>query len=274
VRRLVGVLRLVAAAAGLSALVSYFVYVLGFSTFSTVNYFNYFTQQSNIANVVVLTVSGVLMLRGVPEPRWFASVHALVTAYVIVSGLVYGVIVIESASHDYAIGVPWSSQVLHFYLSTFVLVDWVFAPGRTRVRWRLVAAALPFPVAWGLFTIWRGSRVGWYPYFFLDPAQVRWPDEFVLYNGIAIGTIIGVTAALVGLSHLRPRHRPAVTGAPPRPLSVRVGAGISPEARRSPVTHRRARRDRPAETRQEPGVAEGSTVGSSDGVGEADTRSR
>jgi len=274
VRRLVGVLRLLAAAAGSSALVSYFVYVLGFSTFSTVNYFSYFTQQSNIANVVVLTASGILMLRGVPEPRWFASLHALVTTYVIVSGLVYGVIVIESASHNYTIGVPWSSQVLHFYLSTFVLVDWIFAPGRTRVRWSLVLAALPFPVVWGLFTIWRGARVGWYPYFFLDPAQVRWPDEFVLYNGIAIGTIIGVTVALVGLSHLRPRHRPAVTGAPPRTPAIRAGAGLSPEARRGSSRRRRGPRDLAVATRQEPGVAEGSTVGSPDGVGEADTRSR
>lgn len=267
-RRLVGVLRLVAAAAGLSALVSYFVYVLGFSTFSTVNYFSYFTQQSNIANVVVLTVSGVLMLRGVPEPRWFASLHALVTTYVIVSGLVYGIIVAESASHDYTIGVPWSSQVLHFYLSTFVLIDWVLAPGRTRVRWRLVLAALPFPIAWGVFTIWRGARVGWYPYFFLDPAQVRFPDEFALYNGIALGTIVGVTVALVGLSHLRPRDRPAVSGAPPRLASVRVGAGLVPGARAGSVPRRRRGE------RQAAGVAEGSPDGEPVGSGDADSRSR
>ncbi|WP_423919369.1 Pr6Pr family membrane protein [Frigoribacterium sp. 2-23] len=217
-RRAVGILRLVAAATGLVALISYFVYVQGFSTFSTANYFAYFTQQSNMANVVVMAVSGVFFLRGRRDPPWFAVLHALVTTYVIVSGIIYGIIVAQSAGHNYTIGVPWSSQVLHFYLSTFVLIDWVLAPGRTRIRWRVLPLVVPFPVVWGIATIVRGADVGWYPYFFLDPAQVMWPGEFAFYNGIAVGTIIGVMAALIGLSHLRPR-RDVFTGAvPPRVL--------------------------------------------------------
>lgn len=215
-RRIVGVLRLLAAAVGVVALVADFVYVLGFSTFSSINYFSYFTQQSNMANVVVLAVSGVLMLRRRAEPGWFAGIHALVSTYVIVSGIVFGIIVAESASHNYRIEVPWSSQLLHFYLPVFVLVDWVLGPDRTRVRWRVTSIVLAFPLLWGVFTIVRGAEVGWYPYFFLDPAQVTWPGEFVLYNGIALGTIVGVLVGLIALSHLRPHRRPVV---------VRVTAG-------------------------------------------------
>jgi hypothetical protein len=210
VRTVVGVLRLVVAAVGTAALVSYFFYTLGFSTFSTVNYFAYFTQQSNMANVIVLAVSGALSLRGRPEGRAFAAVHALVTTYVVVSGIVYGIILIESLSNDFAIGVPWSTQVLHFWIPGFLVVDWVLAPGRTRVSWAMLSVVLVFPVVWGIATIVRGADVGWYPYFFLDPAQVRWPDEFVMYNAIALGVIVGVMSALIALSHLRPGPRPGV----------------------------------------------------------------
>ena len=221
-RTVVGVLRLVVAALGAAALASYFVYVLGFSTFSTLNYFAYFTQQSNIANVVVLAVSGVLALRGRPEGRAFAAVHALVTTYVVVSGIVYGVILVESLSNDFAIGVPWSTQVLHFWIPGFLVVDWVLAPGRTRVSWSILSVVLVFPVVWGVATIVRGADVGWYPYFFLDPAQVRWPDEFVMYNAIALGVIVGVMSGLIALSHLRPGPRPSVL--------LRRGAGGVVEA--------------------------------------------
>ncbi len=231
-RRTVGVLRLLAAAVGVVALVADFVYVLGFSTFSSINYFSYFTQQSNMANVVVLATAGALLLVGRPEPGWFAAVHALVSTYVIVSGIVFGIIVAESASHDYRIEVPWSSQLLHFVIPTFVLVDWVLAPDRPRVRWRVVSVVLVFPLLWGVFTIVRGADVGWYPYFFLDPAQVTWPGEFVLYNGIALGTIVGVIVALVALSHVRPhawrsRGREPESSTRPAPPAVtrRGGAG-------------------------------------------------
>ena len=206
-RLTVGLLRLVVAATGLVALVGDFVYTLGFSAFSSENYFAYFTQQSNAANVVVLAVSGTLAVRGRSEPRWFAGVHALVSTYVVVSGLVFGVIVAESASHSYTMEVPWSSQVLHFWIPAFVLVDWVLAPGRTRVGWWVLSVVLAFPLAWGVVTIVRGADVGWYPYFFLDPAQVAWPTEYLAYNSLALGTILGVLCGLVALSRWRPDER-------------------------------------------------------------------
>jgi hypothetical protein len=64
-------------------------------------------------------------------------------------------------------------------------------------------------------TIVRGADVGWYPYFFLDPAQVSWPGEFLMYNAIALGTIVGVLTGLIALSHLRPRGPLAGTAPPP-----------------------------------------------------------
>ncbi|ROQ39550.1 hypothetical protein EDF46_1182 [Frondihabitans sp. PhB188] len=229
--RISGLLRLVAAAVAVAALIANFQYVLGFSTFATVNYFSYFTQQSAMANVAVLAVSGVLTFRGRLDPRWFAVVHAIVTTYVIVSGIVFGVIVTQSAAHHYSLAFPTSSQVLHFWLSGYVLLDWVLAPGRTPVRWRTLWLVLPFPLVWGFFTLERGRDVRWYPYFFLDPAQVS-PEQFRLYNAIVLVIFLAVASALIGLSHARPWHltrhrRPgAGTPGPAAPQGAGVADGV------------------------------------------------
>jgi hypothetical protein len=254
VRHVVGGLRLLAAAVGLVALVGNFVYVLGFSTFTSFNYFSYFTQQSNMSNVVVLVGSGVAALRGRSESPLFVSVHALVTTYVIVSGIVYGIIVAESLANGYAIGVPWSSQVLHFWIPSYVLVDWVLAPGRSRISWKVLGVVLVYPVVWGVATIVRGADVGWYPYFFLDPAQVSWPGEFLMYNAIALGTIVGVLTGLIALSHLRPRG-PLASTAPPPGRAGQPGRGDQVGRARQP-----GRGDQAGRAGQGAGVASGESV--------------
>ncbi|MFB2598386.1 Pr6Pr family membrane protein [Herbiconiux sp. P17] len=237
-RRAFGVVRLGVAVLGAIALIFDFDYVLGFSTFSTVNYFSYFTFQSNLVNVVALGASGILLLMGHRVGRILVSVRAMVTTYVIVSGIVFGLIVSQAGSHHYRIDVPWTSQILHFWIPSILLLDWIIGVGRVRIRWRTALIVLAFPVVWGVFTLIRGSIVRWYPYFFLDPDQVSGPGEFALYCGIAIGLFAGIQAGLVGLSRLPPLL----------PLSERTDARLrarlsgSARALRSRATRRRTER--------------------------------
>jgi hypothetical protein len=238
VRRAFGVVRLAVAVLGAIALIFDFDYVLGFSTFSTINYFSYFTFQSNLVNVVVLGASGTLLLMGHRVGPFLVSVRAIVTTYVIVSGIVFGLIVSQAGSHHYRIDVPWSSQILHFWIPAFVLLDWIIGVGRVRIRWRTALIVLAFPVIWGVFTLIRGSIVRWYPYFFLDPDQVSGPGEFALYCGIAIGLFAGIQAALVALSRLHPILPLAAS------TDARLRARLSGSARawRSRATRRRTER--------------------------------
>lgn len=203
-RRASALLRLAVAVVGVVALVFDLEYTLGFSTFSTVNYFLYFTFQSNLVNIGVLTVSGMLALRRHPRPHpVFGNLRGIVTTYVIVSGIVFGTIVSQASSHQYRIEVPWSSQLLHFWIPSYLLLDWIVGVARPRLLWRAVPISLGFPVVWGVFTLIRGSIVGWYPYFFLDPDQVT-PVEFVFYCSIALALFAGITALLVWVSRWPP----------------------------------------------------------------------
>jgi hypothetical protein len=205
VRRTAGLLRIAVAVAAVVALVFDVKYTLGFSTFSTVNYFLYFTFQSNLVNVLVLVVTGTRMLRPTRHRALAAAgtVRGIVTTYVIVSGIVFGTIVTQASSHQYRIEVPWSSQVLHFWIPAYLILDWIVGVGRPRLRWRTVPISLGFPVVWGVFTLVRGALVGWYPYFFLDPNQVT-PGELVFYSGTALLLFAAITAMLVLISRARP----------------------------------------------------------------------
>jgi hypothetical protein len=198
-----GVVRVVVAIVGIVALVGDFRYILGFSSFSTANYFTYFTNQSNAAGVVVLALGAWLSFRRVTDPGWLMTARMLTATFTIISGIVFGLIVSQAGDYNYRIVVPWSSQLLHFWIPSYVIIDWIFAPGRSPIPWRRVWLVLIYPVVWGGFTMWRGAIVGWYPYFFLDPGQVSGPLEFAAYSGAILLVIVGLASGLIALTRRR-----------------------------------------------------------------------
>ena len=197
-----GVGRLLLATAGIVALVGNYEYVLLFPTFAAYNVFTYFTVQSAIAAVVAFVLGAIVAFRLERDPQWLDVFRALVTTYILVSGIVFLTIVIQSSSRDYAMEVPWPSQVLHFYIPTIALLDWLTDTGKARLSWRFLRWILPYPFVWGAFTLVRGASLGWYPYFFLDPAQVSGPLETGAYCLVAVLLFLGIAAVLVATSRL------------------------------------------------------------------------
>jgi len=195
-RRVFGLLRLVLSVGGITALVGDFDYTLGFPTFVISNFFSYFTVQSAFAGVLVFAMGAAVAFDRIVDPGWFDAVRAVVTTYIVISGIIFALIVAQSSSRDYRIDVPWSSQLLHFWIPAVALLDWFLAPGTRRLSWRTCIASLVFPVVWGTFTLIRGGFVGWYPYFFFDPRQVTgW--ETAIYCVISLAIIVAVASGLV-----------------------------------------------------------------------------
>ena len=203
-----GIGRLLLATAGVIGLIGNYEYVLLFPTFAAYNVFTYFTVQSAIAAVIAFVLGAIVAFRQEKDPQWLDLFRAVVTTYILVSGIVFLTIVIQSSSRDYTMEVPWPSQVLHFYIPTIALLDWLTDTGKARLSWRFLRWILPYPLAWGVFTLVRGANVGWYPYFFLDPAQVSGPLETLLYCVIAAVLFVGIAALLVATSRLSWQPRP------------------------------------------------------------------
>lgn len=208
--RVVGALRLGLATFASVALVARFVWGLGSATFEPANFFGYLTVQSNLAYVTVEVIAAVAALRGRDESAGLANVRAVVLTCTVTSGIVFALIVSQSALRGIRVDVPWSDIVLHFVLPCLALVEWVLVP-RADARWRILAFVLGYPLVWGVLTITRGAIVQWYPYYFLDPRQLESALEFFALTGIALAVFLAVGSGVVALPHRGSRRRALVT---------------------------------------------------------------
>lgn len=188
------------------ALVARFVWGLGSATFEPANFFGYLTVQSNLAYVTIEVIAAIAAFHGRDESPRLANVRAIVLSCTVTSGIVFALIVSQSALRGIRVDVPWSDIVLHFVLPCVAVAEWILVP-RAPVRWRVVAFVLGYPLVWGVLTIIRGAFVDWYPYYFLDPRQLESAVEFFVLTGIALAVFAAVASALIAVPHrLIPRR--------------------------------------------------------------------
>jgi hypothetical protein len=204
VRTTFGYLRLTVALVCTVALVFRFIWGLGSATFTASNFFAYLTIQSNIAFVVVSVLGGIYALRQPVDPRWLTTLRASVLSCTVSAGIVFAVLIQQAGARNFRIDVPWSDQILHFWLPAFAILGWIAAPGRGPGLRRALLYVLGYLVVWGGFTLVRGSVVGWYPYFFLDPAQVNGIGEFAFFCILALTLFTLVTTSVLGVSRAQP----------------------------------------------------------------------
>ncbi|WP_407359067.1 Pr6Pr family membrane protein [Microbacterium sp. LTA6] len=196
--------RLAAAAVCLAALIHRLAWGLSSQTIAGQNFFAYLTVQSNCAFVLLFIVAGVIAYRRPADPRWLTVALAMVLTWTITAGLAFALIVWQAGIRGIRVDVPWSDQLMHFWLPACTALAWILTPGHRRVPWWVVPASLAYPLLWGAVTMWRGPLIGWYPYYFLDPRQVSGFGEFVVTAGIALAIFALVATVLVIISRVRP----------------------------------------------------------------------
>lgn len=172
-------------------------------TLSVANFFSFFTVESNIASVVVLLIGAALVVtRKGDDPQWFTILRATIVTYMVVTGIVYNLL-LRNIELPLGTTVPWSNEILHLVAPLWMLVDWLFAPGRSELAWRTIWTIVIFPIAWVFYTLIRGpftpnEMLGepyWYPYPFLNPNLSANGYLSVSFYVVLIAVVIGVTAA-------------------------------------------------------------------------------
>ncbi|MDQ2660916.1 MAG: Pr6Pr family membrane protein [Actinomycetota bacterium] len=235
VRRSLGVFRLLVAVLEIVAIIGNYQYVLGFRFFATANFFSYFTIQSAVMAVVVLLVAGAFALLTPRDPAWLGVVRTIVTVYVLVSGIVFGLIVAQASTRDYRVDVPWSDTLLHFVVPALAVIAWAtdsVTAVNARVPWSTVGWVLVYPSIWLAYTLVRGADVGWYPYFFLDEAQVDGPVGVALYCTLVLVIFLVLTAALVAVNRRLWRRARAREARPSETPDRRVSRVAEPARQR------------------------------------------
>lgn len=177
--------------------------------FRLVNFFSFFTIESNVASVVVLTMAvGLTLLRR--DPRWISVLRAVVTTYMATTGIVYNLL-LRGIELPQGSTLDWSNEILHVWGPLYLVVDWLFAPGRHRLGWKHIGTIVAFPIVWASYTLIRGPLTydvvtdgPWYPYPFLNPVTSANGYLSVAFYVILIAAVIGlVGAGVIRISRLR-----------------------------------------------------------------------
>lgn len=132
--------------------------------------------------------------------------RVLVSAYLIVSGITFALLMVHADMVNTVFLVPMSSKILHFVLPVYALVDIVLAPGRRPLLGRTLWISLVFPLIWGIYTLIRGQLLGWYPYFFLNPTRAGY--AIVAVCALTLTGSILCTSSIVWALHRSRLARP------------------------------------------------------------------
>jgi hypothetical protein len=157
--------------------------------FDVVNFFSYFTNLSNLFAAFVLLLTGVHFLSGRASSASMDRLRAVSTVNMAVVGIVFALLLRDV---DLGALLPWINTWLHYVMPCAVALDWLLQPPRTRLGGRQLLVIQIFPIAYLAYVLARGSAAGWYPYPFLDPANVGGYGGVAVYAaGIALTFFVG-----------------------------------------------------------------------------------
>ncbi len=199
-RRVVGTLRLAAAATLAVALVFQIVEKTVNNDMVPQEYFTYFTILSTMIAIVVTAVGGVMALTRPVDSVRYTVARMSVVSYAVVTAVVYNVLLRGIPDEGFVVS-PWPGEIMHVWIPIVLLIDWLISPGRPALRWTGLRIVIIFPLAWLAFTLIRGALTGWYPYPFLEP-DTGWLSVAVYILGIA-AFIVGLASLAIAYSRLR-----------------------------------------------------------------------
>jgi hypothetical protein len=205
------VLRIAAAISIVAAIVGQLIVSQGFwadhgvtnTSVTVTNFFSFFTIESNVASIFVLLVGAFYLLsKSGSEPHWFLVTRAAVVTYMVVTGIVYNLL-LRGVELPQGATLAWSNEVLHVIAPAYLLVDWLFAPGRKPLPAKSIWVMLVFPIVWAVYTLIRApfvvdevlKRDYWYPYPFLNPNTSPEGYLSVAFYIVLIAAVIGLVAA-------------------------------------------------------------------------------
>jgi hypothetical protein len=131
---------------------------------------SYFTIQSNL---LVLAASGLLALRPDRDGRLWRVLHLDALLGIVITGIVFALVL---APLIHPTGVAWAVNAAFHYVSPVAfLIGWLVFGPRGQADGTTAWLAFLWPVAWIAYTFARGAQTGWYPYPFLDAAELGYP---------------------------------------------------------------------------------------------------
>ncbi|MEU4742461.1 Pr6Pr family membrane protein [Actinosynnema sp. NPDC023658] len=153
-----------------------------------VRLFSYFTIQSNL---FVLVVAVTLALRPARDGRGWRVARLDALLGITITGVVYAILL---APLVHPVGVAWWVNLgFHRLAPLLAVLGWLLFGPRPRLDRATVARALLiWPVLWIAYTFVHGALTDWYPYPFLDAAELGFGAA--LRNAVLVLVVAAVLA--------------------------------------------------------------------------------
>ena len=159
------------------------------ASYSVQNFFSYFTNLSNLFAALILLLGVLTNPSRAQELATYIS-----TVNMAVVGLVFVLLLRDT---DLGALLPWVNFVLHYVMPVGIVLIWLVAPPVSKLHLNRTLCAVVFPATYLAYVIVRGAGTGWYPYPFLNPANVGGYGAVAAYSlGIA-ATFLLVSWALL-----------------------------------------------------------------------------
>ena len=180
---------------------------------------SFFTIQSNI---LVCATSWGLVLRPQRAGMLWRVLRVDAIAGITVTGIIYSIALSGLQElHGWA---RLCDTIFHYIVPILTVLGWLVLGPRGRIDRSAVLAGLIWPVVWFGYTLVHGAVSGWYPYHFIDVADLGYPHA--LLNALLITVLLGLVLGLIWLvdqragsltgrgvrqrvSRPRPRRRPS-----------------------------------------------------------------
>jgi hypothetical protein len=117
-----------------------------------------------------------------------------VVYYLLLSGL--------SQRHGWQI---FFEYMLHYVTPPLFVIDWLGFVDKRDVDSRVVLGSLWYPLVYLVWTLLHGAVTGWYPYPFIDVADLGYPRALINIAGLVLA-FLSLQAALVGISRVLARR--------------------------------------------------------------------
>jgi hypothetical protein len=160
--------------------------------------FSFFTIQSNI---LVAVTSWGLFLRPQRGGLVWRTLRVDAIAGISVTGLVYS-IALSGLQHLHG----WArlcDTAFHYVVPIATVATWLVVGPRGRVDRMAVLAGLIWPLAWFGYTLIHGAISGWYPYHFINVADLGYPQA--LLNALLVMILLGLVLSLIWVIDQRAR---------------------------------------------------------------------
>lgn len=179
----------------------------GFGATSLI-FFGYFTILTNI--LAALAFSVPLYKDGSWLKEFFnrQSVRAAIALYIFVVAVVYYAVLAQDHNPE-----GWSAILnvfLHFVLPVLFIVDWLLLTPKHSMSFKSLPLWVVFPVVYGLFNLGRGAITGFYPYPFLNVAELGFGPVMLNMHGFALFYAFG-GAVFIGLGRFLGRRAETAT---------------------------------------------------------------